>query len=244
LVTVWGYVVMPESLTPERRDPKITPRKLNPFVQLYSAFNLPQLRLILIATFLWTVIFSVLQANLGALAKDQFGAGPDDISFVLFVIGTVVTLMQGVIVPRLVKRFTEAQLTIAGLFLLTIGFVFIAVTAALDFVPLLLVAVLFTGAGNGLIIPAISGLTSQAVSMREQGRVQGGSQSVQALARVIGPLWAGWSYVALGHPAPYLSGALVLFGTAFVVMAAVPTINAQKARMMQTASVAAYKGED
>jgi DHA1 family tetracycline resistance protein-like MFS transporter len=93
----------------------------------------------------------------------------------------------------------------------------------------------FTALGNGLITPSITGLLSQAVTMREQGRVQGGNQSVQALGRVLGPLWGGTVYGKLGPSAPYLSGAVGLTLAVLTVIAAIPRLEAHRGKAAEAA---------
>ncbi|MCS7070562.1 MAG: hypothetical protein NZM00_03595, partial [Anaerolinea sp.] len=68
-------------------------------------------------------------------------------------------------------------------------------------------AVLFTSFGNGLIIPTSGALLSKAVGVREQGLIQGGNQSVQALGRVLGPVYAGYTYTGFGAVATYAGAA-------------------------------------
>ena len=78
--------------------------------------------------------------------------------------------------------------------------------------------------GDGLVGPSISGLLSRAADEKSQGLVQGGSQSVQSLARVIGPLAGGEMYDTLGHASPYLSGAVIALLTIGFVSVALPTL--------------------
>ena len=51
----------------------------------------------------------------------------------------------------------------------------------------------------------------------EQGRIQGGSQSIQALARIIGPIIGGQIYIILGHSAPAFMG-MILIAAAIPVL--------------------------
>jgi hypothetical protein len=46
----------------------------------------------------------------------------------------------------------------------------------------------------------------------------GGSQATQALATIIGPMWAGASFEQLGTASPFLAGA-TMFGLAGVTIA-------------------------
>jgi len=63
--------------------------------------------------------------------------------------------------------------------------------------------------------------------MREQGRIQGGNQSVQALGRVLGPLYGGFAYTTLGATAAYWSLSLVLVLAAAIAYFSVRVIIGQ-----------------
>ena len=65
--------------------------------------------------------------------------------------------------------------------------------------------------------PSFNGMISKSVDSSEQGRIQGGSQSIQSLARMIGPIIGGQIYVSLGHAAPALMG-MILIAVAIPVL--------------------------
>jgi DHA1 family tetracycline resistance protein-like MFS transporter len=227
--TLWGYFVMPESLSVEKRDPRISLARLNPFSQLRYVLAKPQLRLLLGGVLMWMLAFAMLQSNLSYLTEDRLGWTPDGTSVIFFTIGLVGILTQGVLVRRLLPIIGESKMAIAGLGSMLTGFLVIAFVSATGIAPVLFIAVIFTAMGNGLITPSLNGLLSQAVSVREQGRVQGGSQSVQALGRVVGPLWSGWTYERIGRATPYLSGAVELGLAVLAVVAAAPILAAHQA---------------
>jgi DHA1 family tetracycline resistance protein-like MFS transporter len=206
LNVIWGWFVMPESLIPERRARTISARQLNPFVQLLTVFRIPQLRALLIAVLVWTIAFAVLQSNIALLAETRLGWTPRDTNALFFVIGLIQIITQGGLLRRLVNRFGEGRLLLGGMLSLLIGLLLVAFTALTASAAVIFIAVLFTSLGNGLIIPTSGALLSKAVSVREQGLIQGGNQSVQALGRVLGPVYAGSTYTALGAAATY-SGA-------------------------------------
>jgi DHA1 family tetracycline resistance protein-like MFS transporter len=230
---IWGYYVMPESLPEEKRDKQITLARLNPLTQLRYVFAMTQLRLLLAGVMLWMLAFSMLQSNLSYLTEDRLGWSPDGTSAIFFTIGLVSILIQAFAVRWLLTIMSEARMAIIGLASLFTGFLLLAFIAITGIAPLVFVAVVFTGAGNSLTATSLNGLLSRSVSVREQGRVQGGSQSIQALGRVLGPLWGGWAYGRIGQSAPYLSGALGLGLGIFAVIRAVPVLNAHHAKMAE-----------
>jgi predicted MFS family arabinose efflux permease len=63
--------------------------------------------------------------------------------------------------------------------------------------------------GNGVAAPTLTALISKRVSQREQGTILGSSQGIISSTRIIGPLFAGYAFDALGSGSPYWSGALL-----------------------------------
>ncbi len=222
LNVVWGYFVMPESLKPENRSDDIRLAQLNPFSQLAESFHIPQLRWLLIATFMWMLPFAALQANLPVLGSDFLGSREQDVGAIFTIVGVVGIIVQGGLIRPLQERFGEKQLTLGGAVIFAIGFALLALIPTVRSNVLLVAGTIVFSVGNGLVTPALAGLISETVSAREQGRVQGGSQSMQALGRVIGPAIGGFAYGRISAAFPYWAGALLLMLAAVCVLIAVP----------------------
>lgn len=234
----WGYFAMPESLKPENRSQNIKITQLNPFTQLIRIFRLPQLRWLLLAVLLWTLPFAALQSNLSVLGKDFLGAQPEDVSGIFAIVGVVGIIVQGGLIRVLLKRFSEIQIALVGSAFLVTGFALIGLVPSVRSVPLLIVGTLVFALGNSLFTPSITGLVSQSIGARDQGRVQGGSQSVQAVARVIGPLLGSAVYVYISAGASYFLGAILCGVAALCILAAVPAIRQAKAQRESAAPYA------
>ncbi|MBC8099728.1 MAG: MFS transporter, partial [Armatimonadetes bacterium] len=215
--TVWGYFAMPESLSAEKRAPSINLARLNPLTQLLNVFRIPGVRILLLATFLWAMAFASLQSNLSFLTEQQLGWDAAGTNVIFLVVGIVGIITQGVVVQRILPRFGEARLATAGMMLMGVGFVLIALIPVTKSVALVFISILFTAFGNGLILPTLRSLISATVSPREQGKIQGGNESIQALARVVGPLCPGYTYTVISASAPYWIGAGVLLLGAITV---------------------------
>jgi len=184
---------------------------------------------------LWTLDFAMLQSNLSYLTEDRLGWTPDGTSAIFFVVGLVGIVTQGLLIRRLLPILGETRMALFGFGSQATGFIIIAIVTATGIAPLVFVAVAFVAFGNGLITPSVNALASQAVGIKEQGRVQGGNQAVQALGRVIGPLWGGWTYGSIGHAAPYLSGAVGLAFGALTVYRAGRVLASHRATQTSTA---------
>ena len=82
-----------------------------------------------------------------------------------------------------------------------------------------LVSIAITAVGNQLDTPSLSSLISRAASGDHQGGVLGVSQSMGALARIVGPL-VGTSLLQFGIVTPYLAGgAIMLIACVFAAAA-------------------------
>ena len=91
-----------------------------------------------------------------------------------------------------------------------IGYSLIALSALFTFYPFLIVGMVIFAFGDSIFGPSFNGMLSKSVDSSEQGRIQGGSQSIQALARMIGPIIGGQIYVSLGHAAPAFLGMILI----------------------------------
>ncbi|MBZ0280155.1 MAG: MFS transporter [Anaerolineae bacterium] len=228
LNAIWGYFVMPESLTVSRRSESISIRQLNPFSQLTGIFQLPQLRWLLIAILLWALSFAALQSNLSVFTKDKLGWEAADVAVIFTVFGVIGVLVQGGLIRLLLKRFSEVQVAMMGGLSMMTGFFLLSLVAVMPSTALVLIGTAVFAFGNGLFNPSMTGLLSQGVSRREQGRVQGGGQSVQAVGRVLGPLLGSAVYVSIGTGAPYWMGAILFLLATLCIVAAVPVLRAAR----------------
>jgi len=211
LNTLWGYFFMPESLgAAQRVQDTISPPQLNPFDQLRGVFALGNLGWLLFGMFLHAIPFAILSGNFSVLAKDAFNWQPGMIGALLFAFGVQDALNQGVLVQRLLPRFGEAGVAIGGMALEIVGYMLIAFSANHVSVPLLLSGFVIFGFGESSFSPALGGLISRMAKPGDQGRVQGGNHSLQALARIAGPIFGGWLYGSVGRASPYAFSAFLV----------------------------------
>lgn len=225
---LWGYFAMPESLPASRRDIRITSARFNPIQQFAGVFALRQIRPLLVSIFLWQFGFAILISNLSYLTEDRLGWQPNLTSLLFSISGLTFIVVQLVFVKPLLARLGERRMSVAGFGLMVIGFVLLAIVALRQVEWLIFVATIITSSGNGLLNASMNGLLSNAVGAGEQGRAQGANQSVEALARVIGPVSGGWLYAGVGSAAAYLSAAAGLALGMAVATSAVSTAHARQ----------------
>ena len=207
---VYGIKYMPESLEKNNRLKEITFVRLNPFVQLANILSMKNLKWLLVSAFLLWIPNGSLQAIFTQFTMDTFSWKPALIGLMFSILGFQDIVSQSFIMPKLLIKLSDKQIAILGMVSEIIGYSFIAASALFSLYPLLIAGMLMYGFGDSIFGPSFNGMLSKSVSSSEQGRIQGGSQSIQALARMIGPILGGQIYVSLGHAAPAFMGMILI----------------------------------
>jgi multidrug resistance protein len=218
--TVLGFFVLPETRPAEKRvHSPLTLRTMNPFGTVLRGVRHEHLGSVFLAIFAFNVAFSGLQSNFSLFTLARFGWGPSENAVIFSVIGISGALTQALIMRRVVRHFRDQSIATVGLLLQTGAYLALAAayTRWLAFAASSLTAV-----GVGITTPTLSGIVSNSVSDQEQGVMLGTVQSVGALTRIVGPLWAGFVFDWLGPGAPYWSGAIFIAIAAMLIMSARP----------------------
>lgn len=218
---IYGFFFMPESLAKTHRLKEITLVRLNPFIQLANLLSMKNLNRLLISAFLLWIPNGSLQAVFSQFSMDTFNWKPAIIGLMFSIMGVQDIISQGLIMPKLLKRLSDKQIAILGMVSEIIGYSLIALSTLFSFYPLFIVGMFIFGFGDSIFGPSFNGMLSKSVASSEQGRVQGGSQSIQALARMIGPIIGGQIYVSFGHAAPAIMGVIL-------IAAAIPVLYKRK----------------
>ncbi|MDB5405862.1 MAG: tetracycline resistance efflux pump [Rhodospirillales bacterium] len=193
-----------ESLPAESRRSAARVGRLTAIAQ---ALRRPDLRLLISLYFLIIFAFAGMETTFALWAKEQFGWGPSSVGYLFAYVGILGAVIQGGLIGRLTRRFGEERLLLAGTICLLLGMLGIPLASR---VPYLFVATGILSIGFAMAQPSIASLISRRAAAHEQGEVLGVSQSAGSLARVVGPLVAGFLFATLGRDAPYFGGALVL----------------------------------
>jgi multidrug resistance protein len=205
------YFALPETVTPDH--PARMRAGGSRLETLFGAFRQTRLALVVTLYFLLVTAFSMMTAAFVPFTQYRFGYGPRENGLIFFFIGLTAAIFQGFLIGRLVKRFGETRLAIAGCGILAGGFAgvpFIAPQSAGAVAALLLLAMGFA-IGNGLATTALTSLASKSVGPEEQGRVLGMTQSFASLGRVVGPgLVSILSFSAAAQNALHMDDASVL----------------------------------
>jgi len=180
------YFTLPETVTPDH--PALASAATGRgWTQLINAFKNPRLSLVLTIYFLSIVAFSILTAVFTLFMVFRLGYDAFHSGWIFAFVGIISAFIQGALIGKLVKRFGEPRLVIAGTFLFT-GSLFAIpfIGSAAGLLGILLVGAV-SSVGNALNAPSLTSLASKSASAREQGVVLGVTQSVASLARAVGP---------------------------------------------------------
>jgi MFS family permease len=149
-------------------------------------------------------------------AEARFGYGATTIGYLFAWVGIVLAVVQGVLVGRVVPRVGEHRLVPAAILLMAIALLGHALAPT---VPALVVAMGLLAVGMGFNSPSMLSVVSRLADPADQGGTLGVSQSLASLARIVGPLWAGFVFDRFGHAVPfYTSAALMLVACVLSVL--------------------------
>ena len=214
------YFLLPESLPPERRGEAKRKPGLRAVIAESKGMALP---LILATYFFLTVAFSLLTATYPLFAKHRFGLTPSRIGVIFSGLGFLSAIIQGGLLGRLVKLFSDRGLTVLGAILLAAGLFILPVFST---VGTMIIATAAVAIGHSLAAAPLNALASKSVGAASQGQVLGVMQSMASFARIVGPVLGGWLLdMDAAHPltpfgrTPYWAGGLImLFASALTVL--------------------------
>lgn len=179
---VYGVIVLPESLAPERRR-AFDWKRANPLGTLLQIRKHPVVLGILGAIFLWMVAHQVMPAIWTFYTKYRFGWSEAMIGLSLAVAGLVMAGSQATLVRSLVPRIGERRAALLGIAIASLGYVGYA-TATSGWMMFAWLSTWFFGA---MVMPSTNALLSKKVAANAQGELQGAVASLYGLSSILGP---------------------------------------------------------
>lgn len=149
-------------------------------------------------------------AILALFLLDRFGIGETRIWWVFTYIGVLSILARVLLLGPAVDKYREPLLSRYGQGLLALGL--LALPFATNYVSLAL-AILLIPLGTAFTFPCVTGMLSQVIPNHERGLYMGVQQTFGGMARVIGPIWAGFAFDYLGKGVPFYTGAALAAAT-------------------------------
>ena len=180
---LYALMVLPESLPEDRRRP-VELARCNPFAAIALLFRLRGVGALLIAIALTLLAQFTLQFSWVLYTNFRFGWDALANGVSLFVAGVSATLVQGLLLSRLLDRFGERRLVV-----LAIGSSFIA-SLLFGLVPvgwmlyLVIVGNFLANAGS----PTLQAIVSKAADPKTQGQMMGALSGVGSAAIIVAPV--------------------------------------------------------
>ena len=189
-----------------------------------------RLGIVTITYFIAIAGFAIVTVIYPQVSHRRFELNQSQISFIFVMFGLIGAAIQGGGIGRLVKRFGDVNLAIAGFAIMAISMMMMPLAGS---VPLFLLFTAGLAVGNSLSQPTVNAIASKGASAALQGRVLGIVQSAGSLGRVFGPVLAGFLLagdhqrrsVQYGNT-PFLAGGIIMaiaFGLATTLRRPAPT---------------------
>jgi len=192
----YGYFVLPESLQPEHRR-SFDWRSANPVSALKRLGNLKGVGPLMLVVGLSSMAQFVLHTSWVLYTSFKFGWGPLENGLSLFAVGSMAVLVQGFLLPRLLKLFSPQRLVVLGLISSTIAHFFWGVASSGWMMYAVIGFNLLGFAANA----AIQSLIANAADPSTQGETMGAVASLNSLMAVMAPIvGAGLLGLASGLP--------------------------------------------
>ena len=179
---LYGYFVLPESLPPERRR-AFEWQALNPFGALRGLAQTKGVGLLVAVIACSGLAQFVLYTTWVLYTTFKFGWGPLENGWSLAAVGVVSAIVQGLLLGRLLRRFSPRRLAVLGL--LSSSLAYLMWGAATQ--GWMMFAIIFVNLLGATVAASIQSLISQAADARNQGQALGAVGGLNSLMAVIAP---------------------------------------------------------
>jgi DHA1 family tetracycline resistance protein-like MFS transporter len=231
LNAAYGFFVLPESLTPDKRT-RFSWRRANPLGSLKLLRSHHELFGLATVNFLGYIAHESLPSMFVLYAGYRYGWGASTVGLSLAAVGICSALVSAVLTRPLVARFGEQRALLAGLICGLMGFgLFAAAGTGVIFVLGIPLISLW-----GLAGPTAQSLMSRRVSAGEQGQLQGANGSLRGISGLIGPFLFTLTFAYFINDehrhlpgAPYWVAALLLVGALLLAIRVIRQTPAQVA---------------
>ncbi|HLN99160.1 MAG TPA: MFS transporter [Pyrinomonadaceae bacterium] len=194
----------------EQSQPGEAPRtSRQAILRVISHSSEPSSRLI----WIYAIAIGAFQGSFSVLAlflNARFQVTEQTIGYFFMYVGSISVFARVLLLGRMVDWLGEANLSRLGLVLLATGVLGMPLARNL---PMLALAVALIPLGTAFTFPCVTALLSRVISQRERGLNMGLQQTYGGVARIIAPLFFGWSFDSLGVSSPYFFSSAFILGT-------------------------------
>lgn len=208
---VYGYFVLPESLSKENRRP-FNWKRANPI----GTFN--QIKVYPIVMYMMGVMFFIylaghsLQSTWTFIMMEKFKWTKATVGYSLGIVGLAVALVQGLLIRFINPRLGDERSIYIGFTIGCAGMLLWAFATQ----TWMIFAITFIYCLSGIAMPALQSVMSKNVASNAQGELQGALASIVSITSIIGPLMMTYVFSYFSSTA-----AAIYFPTMPFVIAAV-----------------------
>ncbi len=213
----FAYFKLPESLKEKKSDDYLRIKIFDLHLAKQVMTN-PSLNILIILLFF--IIFSIanIYGTFSILGFKYYHFNDQEIGLLFVITGLVGASIQVGLIKTLSKKLSDKSIVLIGILFMVVGLAMLPYGSNFGGVALV---ISIMSVGTGILQPIIPSMISKQAHESHQGAVLGFSQSISAFARVLGPLWGGFSYDTLGYQYPFITGAsftLITFVAAFFML--------------------------
>ena len=216
--TLYGLLILPESLPRDRRSP-FRFSNANPIGVLHLLRSDRVLAGLSVVNFVAQLAHVVLPSTFVLYATYRYGWDASTVGLTLAMVGICAMAVQGLAIGPIVRRLGERRALVLGLACGAAGFLIfgLAPTGPLSWLGIPVMALW------GVSGAALQALTTQMVKPEQQGQLQGATTSVQSVSQLLGPFLFTLTFAYfIGAQAPVkLPGAPFLLASALLLLALV-----------------------
>jgi len=180
--TLYGLLILPESLPPQRRSP-FRWKSANPLGALQLLRSKAVLSGLSVVNFLAQLAHVVLPSTFVLYATYRYGWTAATVGLTLAMVGVCAMAVQGAAIGPIVRHFGERRALLLGLCCGTAGFLIFGSAPSGPWFWLGIPVMALWGVSGA----AIQALMTQAVAPDQQGQLQGATSSVQSVSQLVGP---------------------------------------------------------
>ena len=216
---LYGYFVLPESLSPDKRRP-FSWKRANPLGSLMQLRKYPAISGLVVSLSLVFIGAHAVQSTwsyygIGKLHWDETMVG-----YSLAFVGFMIALVQGGLIRLIIPKLGQEKSLYIGLFLYSLGMILFAFANN----TWMMFAFTFVYCLGGIAGPSIHGIISSHVPANEQGELQGALTSLMSATSIIGPPLMTNLFARFTRPgapvhfpgAPFMMGAILFLISAIL----------------------------
>jgi DHA1 family tetracycline resistance protein-like MFS transporter len=218
LNAIYGYFILPESLSAENRRP-FELKRCSPWGPLVQLRKYKAVIGLALSLFLVYVAVQSVQTVWSFYTIEKFKWSKAMVGYSLGFVGLLIAIVQGGLIRIIIPKFGQERSIWIGLLLYSLGLILFAFASE----TWMMFAFLIPYSLGGIAGPALQGYMSNNVPANEQGELQGGLTSLVSISTIVGPPLMTWAFHYFTKPsAPFqFPGAQFVIGAVLMLLSTV-----------------------